>query len=345
MPQITEPTIQESLWKWLEENGNQVAGEVTLPDIGIIDLIAYDPMTDEYMGIEVKNSTDTDGDESRFAHESAIVGHNETKQTTKMVESAPWEQLAKYQHAGCLDRLYLASQRAGYALNGNTTRHADKIYGPYSGSPTDVGAICVPGIFAVDEIEIISEAETLSRKWEPSFSTRNEAWVQHYVWEHLGGIREAVLPNRESKIPRRVDVMTFSNSSDPTTVYHNQSENAIIGVEAKGANGLDNEASVRTQLRRYVESGALTKLFFAAPAADSERAEEILMSNELAEVGLYVVDDSGNVSCIREADKLRLKYDGLRTKNGDVVDIGWGKHGGPKKKSNADYVSLFDMCS
>ncbi|WP_225333351.1 hypothetical protein [Halomicrobium urmianum] len=71
MPEITEPMIPESLWTWLELRGYRVAGEISLPEQGIIDLVAHDPVADAYLGIEVKDANEIDGD--RLHHESAVL--------------------------------------------------------------------------------------------------------------------------------------------------------------------------------------------------------------------------------------------------------------------------------
>jgi|APHM01.1.fsa_nt_gi hypothetical protein len=55
MPRITEPTMQEELWSWLEQCGYSVTGEITLGDSGRIDLLTRDEKNDKFIGIELKN--------------------------------------------------------------------------------------------------------------------------------------------------------------------------------------------------------------------------------------------------------------------------------------------------
>lgn len=361
MPAITEPTMHETIWEWLADQGYDVSGEVTLGEAGRIDLVAYDTANNEYLGVEVKNQENRN---ETVDIGSAIPGADVSDLTHRggvQFEDAEryWKQLHRYQTSGYLDRLYFASQQPESVIDSITREPAlvgydgstvEDIYESSDANPMHVGAMLVPGPHDDTSIEVVREASGLSRSAAPRMAETDERWVQHHIWRELGGVREGVLPNRNTTKLRRIDVAIFTGSEDPTEVYRNQATNDIVGIEAKGAGAIaGNAGSVRGQLLRYLESGALTRVSLAFPQTDASAAIELLTGGSdqerLDEVGLYTVDTDGHVEQVRAADKLPLEYDGIRTEEGYTVDVIWGYGDGDDWDPQEESVhrSVFDM--
>lgn len=356
MPVISEPTMQEKLWSWLSNQGYTVSGEVPLGDAGRIDLVAYDSKDNRYVGIELKDQENrTQSNEIPSAIPGADVQGLSNTSVSFNEATDHWEQVHRYQTSGYLDEVYFASQRPNSvidsmnresALTADDSPDIDAIYAGTDATPNEVGAIKLSGPRSDTPIEVVREPATLHREDTPALSETDEQWVQHHLWEYLGGVREGVLPNSESAHFRRIDIAAFSGTEDPTEVYKNQEGNDIIGVEAKGATAFNTGTdAIATQLRRYIDCGALTRVYLGVPDKQRDVSLSLLEEHDLTDVGLYTVDKSGSVTEIREAENLSLNYDGIETKERYTVDIiwGYGDDGDGSGTQDKTYHSVFDM--
>lgn len=347
MAYITEPTMQELLWTWLTDQGYEVWGEVSLSGNGIIDLVGYLSSVDSYIGIELKDVGEIGPEE--FQKKSALVGNNEKMSKANPERenyNRPWEQLARYQSTNKFDKLYFGSQEPDLALNNASSHYVEELYADLPMDPSFVGGIKIPNIFDHNQITIERDAISSNRDSVPAVSIMTEPWIQHQVWDAIPGtkIREAVLPNQTTRTVSRIDIMSFIGSLNPTDVYYNQPDEKIIGVEVKGEDGIPGKKeAVQTQLKQYLESGAITHLSLAVPETARTEAEEILQIDTLNEVGLHIVDQDGSARIIEEPSFVPLKYDGLRTRYGNCIDIGWGRYESPTKDTDREYASIFDM--
>jgi hypothetical protein len=348
--------MRETLWSWLSDQGYTVSGEVTLGNRSIIDLVAYDSIEEKYIGIEVKDQ-ENQGQSNEIP--SAIPGADVKSISNTSVNfqeaASHWKQVHRYQTSKYLDEIYFASQRPNSVIDSmnresigsaDDSPSIDDIYAGDDATADQVGAIRLPGPHDDTTIEIIREAATLDREYAPIMDDTDEQWVQHYLWDHLGGVREGVLPNKESEHFRRIDIAMFTDSENPTKVYENQATNDIFGIEAKGAEAFpDGTSTIEAQLRKYVNCGALTRLYLTVPEIKRSISLSLLENNDLADVGLYTVDKEGSVTLVREAAKLPLKYDGIKTKEGYTVDIIWGYgDSGDWSYDQAEiYRSVFNM--
>jgi len=358
MPSVTEPTMHEMLWEWLETREYQVSGEVSVGE-GRIDLVAYNDSVDEYIGFELK---DQEEKRRETTVPSAFGEIDDDAVRVSAVDNRDgiieyWDQLYQYQTSGYLDRVYFASQRPhsifkaiddSAALQARIERieTADETDQDPVANHEDIGAVRVPGPQEDGTIEIVREAAKLPRENEVTMSRTDESWVDHYIWEHLGDIREGVLPNQSSSHFRRIDVAKFTHSEDPTEVYKNQPEHDIIGYEAKGKDAVCGDTTkIEQQLLDYLSSGGLTQLYLAVPEEDSSDALAMLENtrannqSNLDKVGLYSVDKSGSVRQLLEAEQVTLEYDGIHTKEGYITDIIWGY----ADDDSSQYNSIFGM--
>ena len=321
-----EPTLQQKIWEEIKrEMSLSIYGEVYLSwrrsDGGEVqmkpDLIGYSPGNDEYYAFEVKINP----------YPEARDKENE-KQFKKIIES------------GYFDYCYLCCVKTPETLRyvkeepDETLR---KMFQPM-------------GMIKVDKdgrIEKIVKAERINRERTPELPKDNEGWVRHYAWKKFGGICEGALPNPEGGLPLKIDIISFRGSEDPSEIYLNQDKMDLIGIEAKGWNF--NLRKTREKLDMYIESGGLTKLFFAIP----ECVERERIIREIPEkVGIITVNEDGGVEIKREAEKVEMKYDskffmGYAAPWGQflkpplygrelTVSVGWGK-------SVDKYYSLFDQ--
>lgn len=345
MPHIVEPTMHEVLWTWLDDRGYTVNGEVTLGEHGIIDLVAYDDDRDIYIGIELKDSAGVS--EETVEKTAPIVGEDVTKEVNHPGREwyiRPWGQIAEYHSGGFFDELYFASQAPEVAYSNRDNTHVQSAFEGRTASPEDVGTIKIEDPVEGGSVTQEQGATTLQREQTLELQYKTESWVQHYVWEEIGGIREAVIPNHQTRTVRRLDVMSFTGSDDPTEIYYDQPASRIIGVEAKGRRPVRSDPEgIREQLEAYEESGVVTDLYLAAPDAVKHAALEILSAEELSSVGLYTVDEGGEFHEIKSASFTPLRYDGIRTKNGSYIDIGWGRFSCGDEKTSEEYTSVFDL--
>lgn len=337
MSHCIEATMQEQLWSWLGEHGYDVYGEVSISG-GRVDLICTRPEEEEYIGVELKNH---DGGVRRHPHPAATNVEGENPPTEAgIVANGYCGQLEKYVTGGELDRIYFACQQPSI-LTEATEYSVDH-----------VGRIHVPDPFrSEDSIEIISEAERIPREGTPTLRRDDEPTTQHCLWEEIGGLREAILPNREAGETKRIDILHFTDSIDPTEVYRNQASQDLIGIEVKGAMAIRSDTeSVQEQLQTYLNSGGLTRLYLGVPATVEEEALHLLDSapgSDLDSVGLYTVSADGVVTKDREAEKLAMYFDGMRVNTASrheyLIDVGWGRANSElPNKSEQDYYSIFD---
>jgi hypothetical protein len=332
-----EATMQEQLWSWLARRGYEVYGEVRLSD-GRVDIVYVNADENEYVGVELKNHG---GDAQRIYHPAVDESELENRPAEpSFLANKYCRQLNKYVESGELDRIYFACQDPSI-LTAATKHSVDYL-----------GQIRVPDPFHSDGlIDVISKAGQIDREQIPSLRRDDEPTTQHYIWEEIGGIREAVLPNREVGKTKRIDILQFTDEIDPTEVYRNQGSQDIIGIEVKGAISTRSEPEdIQEQLRIYLNSGGVTRLYLGVPVVVRDEALELLDSasgSELDSVGLYTVSNDGEVTKEREADKQPIYFDGMRVNTGSthdyVIDIGWGKvNPALPEKSEQDYFSIFD---
>lgn len=348
MPRITEPTMREELWCWLEQQGYNVTGEITLGDSGRIDILAQNKENNNFIGVEVKNHDKI--------HKLAPYRVDRDKQDSReLALQIHWQQLEGYHKSGYLDELYFASQdpESIFEITNKSTVEnlpsrldlrditpVPELYSKSKYTPDEVGLIRLSDIGKSSSPAIIQEATTLSRSKKPQFPRDNEAWVQHYLWDKMGTIREGVLPNTDSVHPKRIDIASFSGSSDPTEIYENQPEDDILGIEAKGVDAVRNsKPKIIQQLVDYLNSGALTRLYLAVPESNTIGALELLSTgpDALDSVGLYTVDTNGTVELKNTAGRRTLRYDGLQTKDGNTIDIIWGYETRGRDKNKTRY--------
>ena len=329
-----EPTLQQKIWEEIKrEMSLSIYGEVYLSwrrsDGGEVqmkpDLIGYSPGNDEYYAFEVKINP----------YPEARDKENE-KQFKKIIES------------GYFDYCYLCCVKAPetlrYVLRYVKEDLPDETLREMF-QPREMGMI------KVDEngrIEKIIKAERINRERTPELPKDNEGWVRHYAWKKFGGICEGALPNPEGGLPLKIDIISFRGSEDPSEIYLNQDKMDLIGIEAKGRNF--NLRKTKEKLDMYMESGGLTKLFFAIP----ECMERERIIKEIPEkVGIITVNEDGGVEIKREAEKVEMKYDSIKFFMGYAapwgqflkpplygreltVSVGWGE-------SVDKYYSLFDQ--
>jgi hypothetical protein len=190
--------------------------------------------------------------------------------------------------------------------------------------------------------EILIQSGQLKKSVEPSFQKEGEPWVRHYAWEEFGGIPEGLIPNTmpSDTVNRPIDILTFRGTTDPTEVLENPNQKDIIGVEAKGSDGLRSDRTL-SQLSQFLEAKCLTKLFLVVPASGQKAATAILSKKpELDDkVGLFTVDKQGNVSIVKSAAKLNPEYDGYQ-EQGEIHKTGYGKVTIPDAKSVISPFSL-----
>lgn len=343
MPHITEPTMQEVLWSWLERRGYEVHGEVPLGTNSLIDLVVYDRENDLFVGIELKDAEQA-VDET-IKKEAPITTRKITKKVRNPVRESytrPWEQLERYLSSGYLNKIYFAAQVPDAALENKYNPSVQSAFDDLEWGPGDVGGIRIDDPLDTESITVTTAATSKKRSEDLHLSYTTEQWVQHYVWKEIGGIREAIIPNTDQYVPRRVDIMAFTGSTDPTEVYYSQPDDNIIGVEAKGNQAVRTDPNkIRTQLLDYLKCGAITELYLAVPDAVRSSARKIISDPSLKQVGLYTVSTDGSLSEIREPSFVPLQYDGLRLPNGECVDIGWGRYPDNKGKTTDDYSSIF----
>lgn len=204
------------------------------------------------------------------------------------------------------------------------------------------------------------EPHPLDRSETPELSIKNEAFVQHHVWSEFGDLREAALPDKESKTERRIDVMGFNGANHPSEIIKNGGE--IIGIEAKDDKLTESRGNrITEQLDRYVHSGGLSQIYLAVPESGRSDAVDILDSDIdqsldltsrfgsdlLDKVGLIVVDKSGSCTVIREPSRFEIQHDGYRTDGttsahdvGHLRTIGYGAQFVHRPSS---YVSIYEM--
>lgn len=179
------------------------------------------------------------------------------------------------------------------------------------------------------DVEVCRESEQLFPEEAPDFSRTNEAWVQHHTWWEMGDIREAVVPHPQLNAEFLIDVMALEGGNTPTEVFRAGESGRCIGIEAKGAatfRSADDYSDVRSQLERYLSSGALTHLYLSVPQQYRRMGEEIL-EEHMTDVGLITVDEAGNVTTVRDPSRREMEFDGYLEVSGNheyTRSIGFG---------------------
>lgn len=353
MAELTEAMMHSTLRRWLSQRGHDVFSEVSL-ETGIIDLVS---MTNdgEVWGIEIKNHWNL---VERGEVPDRVSGAEDATQIAEgKLREIVEGQLNKYLDAEALDRLFLATQNpAPLREEFNRDRRVPltndlsdplNIHGRQD-IPDEIGFIRAPPYphdlyagklpqetpfcDAGKEVEIIDRGETKSVSETPSLPSDAgpEAELVQTFWEAFVSetivLREGIIPNPDGSRPNPIDLVYFKGDLWPRKIYSraNPKTHGIVGIEVKA--DLSNPASVRAQLKRYLESGGLTELYLGVHLRKTSEAAEIVDTDELDDIGLVVVDHSG-ISRVEPATKLPLEYDGIRWKSGTekVATVGWGK--------------------
>lgn len=164
----------------------------------------------------------------------------------------------------------------------------------------------------IDEPEIVREPSPLARDNKPVFNREEEPWVRHSVWEEFGGIPEGSIPNvmESERFDRPLDLVSFEEHWDPTKILETDS-GAIVGIEAKGRGSFSSNRVIN-QLTECLETASFSRLYLAVPEALQERSINLVTKYEnLASVGVILVDEDGRVTKVRDAGPLKLEHDGF----------------------------------
>jgi len=98
----------------------------------------------------------------------------------------------------------------------------------------------------------------------------------------------------------------------------NSSQYEIIGVECKVS--LNNRVKLIEQLRAYLHSGSVSRLYLAIPHKLKNKAKSILTQapiydagkiNKLTDIGILAVDEHGEVEEIKPANQIELKEENM----------------------------------
>lgn len=177
------------------------------------------------------------------------------------------------------------------------------------------------------EPEVVLEAENIeSRDSGVRFNRTGEPWVRHHVWKKVGGIPEGHIPNTKDSdtSDRPVDIIAYENTFDPTQVLRKSSSAEVVAVEAKGKEGVKSERTKR-QLKQFIETDTLSRLYLAVPESSKSSAVEILQSSQTTKsVGIITVDRKGNTEILDEAGEMEVRFDGYK-KQGNKHRIGYGE--------------------
>jgi hypothetical protein len=184
-----------------------------------------------------------------------------------------------------------------------------------------------------EEVRKIKEASQLNRMYEPNISIGDEEKLRHalfvFYFRHLP-ICDEELPNPGGKEPvQRVDLLIFRGSSNIAEIFNNQDKMDLIGIEVKTS--IRDKKHIVRQLRNYLDSSSLTRLYLAVPEKFARKAKDLL-SEELPKVGVLSLTEVGDVQIMKEASKLEMKYDsilirikGFRGYESErIKKIGWG---------------------
>lgn len=162
----------------------------------------------------------------------------------------------------------------------------------------------------IESPEIIREAKELTRT-DPIQNSSKEERLQFQLWREFGGIPEGSLPHPDEGSGRNtlnIDLITFRDAVSPTETL--KSEGETIGVEVKTETGLKS-GRVGQQLRNYIESECLTRLYLCAPKSNARTAKNIISRLEFkgsSKIGLLTVE-RGEISKEIEAGKFNQKFD------------------------------------
>lgn len=182
--------------------------------------------------------------------------------------------------------------------------------------------------------KFVREAGKLSRTDDPSFAPQEEPLVRHAVWCEFGGLPEGSIPNvmESERFDRPIDLVTFKGSWDPSEIYETPETGDVIGIEAKGAGSYTPDRITR-QLEEFLETGVFSRLYLAVPTAMEDRAQDLVDDHEdLREsVGLLAVGENGDVTTLRDAPVLELRYDGYKHGT-EIYKTGYGDIRIPNEK-------------
>lgn len=179
----------------------------------------------------------------------------------------------------------------------------------------------------------IKSNEILYQKRLPYSLPRNESSIQYACWKYLKN--NDYLVSAESKlhsatrietkqmkkrdkfgVPRHhyQDFITGTNRPDIIALPEQSlnSEDAmkpnILGIECKYDN--INIKDLADKLKSYLNSGDLSCLYVAIPAekpAELETVESLVSQNDFQRVGILTVDMHGELTRIKEAEKIEIK--------------------------------------
>jgi len=310
MPRGTEESLTETLWDWLSEEGYGVTGEVHI-DNGQIDLVGK--KSGQYVGFEVKTIYN-------LWSESGL-SYTNVKETL--------EQVDRYRRSRYLDEIYLCCEEIERVSNKIEVVRRQTSH--LSGLIDKLGLIEV-SLHPDTETRIVRSANLLDRNRKPILSRTNESWVQHHVWKWAQGNGWYV--NREGLLPHDsyVDICARDGSRSTNEILQNQGVYSHIGIEVKGTD-TKSLRKISQQLQGYIESGGLTHLYLAIPRENRDKVVPNLGQQRITStqpnpvpstVGIITVDKSGRVEKIKEAEKVKMEYDGIRRSDQKYVPIGLG---------------------
>jgi hypothetical protein len=351
-----EPTLHQRIWSEIENRFNfDVFGEVTLQFEKFKkrikpDLIGFSGK--EYYGFEIKlKPRPTAGD--------LFWGSRRARQAkAKRKRDAVALQLAKMAGSGYFDYCYLCclKDEVPYSYSRHFIESMARIstFEEIRASYPEYDKV---GILVFDRNGRLKDepvkARRIKRSKIPKLPRDNEGFVRHHTFSKLDRklydkiICEGILPNPDKGKPLRIDIMCFKGSDNPSEILRNQNIGyELIGIEAKGKNF--NAKDTLDELKKYIESGGLTRLYFAFPEASQNKA--LKLKKEIREIGLISVNKDCEIEIIREAEKIEMKYDCIKFNIGlDVfgpvgdmvkriitVSVGWGK-------DMESWISLFDQ--
>lgn len=354
----TEALLRETLWSWLESQGHEVHGEVTLSgpheQQGRIDLLV-ETTAGEKWGIELKNRwqlIEWEDYGNRFAPEPEETDDDSIADSALRDLS---QQVEGYAKSMQLDRVLIATQNPEPLMRAFETTDVVPAADSFLQTGETVQIVGYAGFIQTPVLppsaikrlngryprdrplcdaqrtpKIIDRGEKL---WDRPLTPTNigagrEPEVAHHVWDSYPvAIREGVLPNPDSNRVQLIDVIGFTKLPYTQRIYNDGPEEAghIVGVEAKSSV----TSKTTEQLRRYAESGGLTQLYLAVPAEEKRRASDLLNSadNAARHAGLLLVSDDGGIEEARHPTQLELEVGGLRIKEDDsrVSMLGWGR--------------------
>lgn len=158
--------------------------------------------------------------------------------------------------------------------------------------------------------DVVREAEQTYRATRPT-PTSSEIDLQYIVWSHAEGITEAALPNPDPSYSNtiNIDFMQFKGADSAPEVLESGGE--IVGIEIKTAKGVRNKNRLTDQIQKYIQTGALTRIFVAVPRGSIDAAKKVLENSDevdIDNIGLIAIDRDG-FDTVTSGKHMELEYD------------------------------------